>query len=154
MEDTGVKEEHVPQDKDDTDAIQPIKNKDTDEALSENEALPDNEALPENKGDEGEIEDEDEIPYELSHPITLTTSIQALYGMYHMRNIWKQDYIYKFTSVMHHAMTQVSLEIFLKQFREKGEKAVSKEFLQIHMKSTLRALTEGDITERVKYEAA
>jgi hypothetical protein len=36
----------------------------------------------------------------------------------------------------HHAMTQYSLKRGLKKFKEKGEAAVTKELLQLHMKDT------------------
>ena len=54
---------------------------------------------------------------------------------------------------MHQTMTQVSLQRGMKPFKEKGEKSVSKELLQIHTKSTSMPLTEGNITDREKYKA-
>ena len=65
----------------------------------------------------------------------------------------KQDYSYQFASVMHHAMTHVSLKRGPNQLKEKGENAVFKELLQLLMKSALIPLKAGDLTEREKYEA-
>ena len=117
------------------------------------EALPENEALPEDKYDRGEIEDEDEIPNEVYHTITLTPSTQELYGMDRLIKNRNQDYIYRFASVMHHEMIQVSLKRGLKQFKERGKKAVSKELLQLHTNITFRTLKAGDLTDREKYKA-
>ena len=162
LETTGVTSEHVPQATDDTEAIQPIKHKDINEALfdqedinevlPENESLPDNEAIPEDKDTGEDIEDKDGIPNKLSHPITLTPSTQIVYGMYWMGKNWKWYYRYRFASVIHHASIQVSLKKGLSQFKEMGEKAVSKELLQLHMKITFRTLTTGDLTDRDKYK--
>ena len=65
-----------------------------------------------------------------------------------LRKNRKRDYSYHFASVMHHVMTQVYLKRGLNQFKEKGEKAVSKDLLQLHTKITTRPLTEGDLTNR------
>ena len=62
-------------------------------------------------------------------------------------------YRYRFASVMHHAMTQVSLKRDIKQFKEDVEKAVSKKLLQLHMKSTFRPLKAGNITYREEDKA-
>ena len=108
-------EEHdVPQSTDNAEEIQPIKNEDTDKALPYqediDEALPENEALREDKYDRGDIEGEYEIPNEVSHPSTITSPTQEVYGIYRTRKNRKRDYSYIFVSVIHHAMTQVSLK--------------------------------------------
>ena len=98
--------------------------------------LPEDEALPEDKDYRGEIEDKDELPEdELSHSSTLKTSTQAVNGMDRLRNNWNQDYIYRFASVMHHTMAQVSLKRGLKKFKEKGENAITKELPQNHTRA-------------------
>ena len=50
-------------------------------------------------------------------------------------------------------MTQVSLNWGIKKFKEKVEKAVSKELLQLHPKSTFIPLTAGDLRDKEKYKA-
>ena len=145
-------EHDVPHAKDNSKETQSMKHEYVNKAQSEqediNEVLPENEALLENKDYRGEIKDEYEIPNEVSHTSTLKTSTQVVYGMYRLRKNWKRDYIYRFASVMHHAMTQVSLKIGLNQFKEKGENAVSKELLQIHTKSTFIPLKVGYLNYR------
>ena len=117
-------EHDVPQDTDNVEKPQPIIQEDINEVLPENEALPENEVLPENKDDRGGIKNEDEIPNELSHPITLIPSTKAVYGMERLINNRKRNYSYQFPSVMHHAMTQVSLKRGTNKFKENGEKAL------------------------------
>ena len=73
--------------------------------------------------------------------------------MYRPRKRRKRDYSYGFASVMHHEMIQVSLKRGLKQFKERGKKAVSKELLQLHTNITFRTLKAGDLTDREKYKA-
>ena len=73
--------------------------------------------------------------------------------MNQMRKNRMQDYSYRFTSVLHYAMTQVSLNRGLNQFKENGEKAVSKDLLQIYMKIIFIPLTAGGIPDIKKYEA-
>ena len=51
---------------------------------------------------------------------------------------------------MHHTMTHVSLKRGLKKTKEKVEKAISKELLQLHMKSTFRLLMAGDLSNKEK----
>ena len=65
----------------------------------------------------------------------------------------KRDYSYQFPSVMHHAMKHVTLKRGLNKFKENGEKAVSKELLQIHTKRTFRHLKAEGLTYREKYKA-
>ena len=72
--------------------------------------------------------------------------------MFQLRKNRKWDYRYRLSSVMHHVMIQVSLKRNTKKLKEKGEKAVSKELLQIHMKITLRPLKAGGTTYREKDE--
>ena len=129
LETSGATAEHdVPQATENNEETQPIKQKNADEAQPEqediNEALPENEVLPDNKYDREEIKYEDETPNEVSHPSTLTPSTQAVYRMDRLRKNRKRDYSYRFASVMHHEMTQMSLKRGLKQFKEKGENAV------------------------------
>ena len=50
-------------------------------------------------------------------------------------------------------MKEVSLDQGLKKTKEKWEKEISKELLQLHLKSTFRSLTEGDLTNKEKYAA-
>ena len=73
--------------------------------------------------DEVERENHDKENY---HPSALALSTQAVYRMDFLRNNQKQGYRYRFSKIMHHAMTQVSLKRGLKKIKEKGEKAVSK----------------------------
>ena len=73
--------------------------------------------------DEVDIENRDKENY---HPSALAPSTQAVYGMDCLSNNQKQGYRYRFSEIMHHAMTQVSLKRGLKQLKEKGEKSVSK----------------------------
>ena len=51
---------------------------------------------------------------------------------------------------MHHAMTRVLLKRGLKQFKEKGEKAVTKELLQLYLNTTFRPITAGDLRDKDK----
>ena len=51
---------------------------------------------------------------------------------------------------MHHTMTHVSLKRGLKKTKEKVEKAISKELLQLHMKITFQTLMAGNSTAKKK----
>ena len=86
----------------------------------------------------------------IPHLSALMPSTQAVYGMDCLRKNRKRDYSYRFSAVMHHTMMQVSLNQGLKHFKEKGEKATPKELLQLHMKSTLRPHTAGDLSNKEK----
>ena len=67
--------------------------------------------------DQGEKEIPDDKVY---HPITLTTSTQAVYGMDRLRKNRKRDYSYRLAAVIRHTVTKVPLKQGLEQFKEKG----------------------------------
>ena len=80
--------------------------------------------------------------------ISLIPSTQTVYRMDCLRRNHKRYYSYSFSAVMHHAMTQVSLKRGLNKFKEKGEKAISKDLIQLHMNSTFQPLTTGDLSNK------
>ena len=95
--------EYIPQDVDDTEAIQLVR-----------EHEDNDEYIPEDKGNGEEADDKYEIPKdELSHISTLTPPKQAVYRMEQLSKNQNQDYRYRFASVMNHAMKNVSLNIGL-----------------------------------------
>ena len=49
-------------------------------------------------------------------------------------------------------MTQVSLKQGIKQFKQKGEKLFPKELPQLHLNSTFRPLTAGELRNKDKDE--
>ena len=51
---------------------------------------------------------------------------------------------------MHHTMTHVSLKRGLKKTKEKVEKAISKELLQLHMKITFQTLMARELNGKEK----
>ena len=65
-----------------------------------------------------------------------------------LRKNRKREYSYRFSATMHHARTQVSFQKGLKQFKYNGEKSISKELLQIHMKITFSPLAAGDLIDK------
>jgi hypothetical protein len=65
----------------------------------------------------------------------MTPSVQIIYGI---RPRKQKDYIHMHTYLVHHAMIQYSLKIGLKKFQNKGEEAVSKELLQLHIRDTFK----------------
>jgi hypothetical protein len=74
--------------------------------------------------DDKDDEPDKEIPDdEVYHPDTMTPSVQSTYGL---RTKRARDYSQLHANVVHHAMTQYSLNRGLRKFREKGEKAVEK----------------------------
>jgi hypothetical protein len=82
--------------------------------------------------------DDDEIHSEIAdedvyHPDTMTPSVQRTYGL---RPRKPRDFSHRHAMVIHHAMTQYSVKSGLRKFKEKGEKAVSQELLQLHMRNT------------------
>jgi hypothetical protein len=82
--------------------------------------------------DEGDKETPEEDAY---HPETMTTSVQRTYGI---RPRKPMDYRHMHTYLAHYAITQYSLKSGLNNFQKKGEHAVSKEFLQLHMRDTFQ----------------
>jgi hypothetical protein len=101
--------------------------------------------------DEEEEEQGKEIPDdEVYHPDTMTPSIQSTYGLRPRR---ARDYIHMHTNIVHHAITQYSLNRGLRKFQKEGEKAVEKELEQLHMKETFAQVNEGDLTARQKKSA-
>jgi hypothetical protein len=101
--------------------------------------------------DEEEEEQGKEIPDdEVYHPDTMTPSIQSTYGLRHRR---VRDYIHMHANIVHHAMTQYSLNKGLRKFQKEGKKAVEKELEQLHMKETFAPVNEGDLTARQKKSA-
>ena len=57
-------------------------------------------------------------------------------------------YSYHFSEIINHSMMQVSLNRGLEKFKEKLEKSVSKELIQIHPKITFRPLMAGDLSNK------
>ena len=80
----------------------------------------------------------------------MNPSRQAIYRMNYLRKNQKQDYRYLFSKIMHHLMTQVSLNQGLKKFKNKGEKSISKELLHLHLKIAFRPLTRRYISDKDK----
>jgi hypothetical protein len=78
------------------------------------------------------------------HPDLMTPSIQRIHGL---RPSKPRDYSHLDANIVHHAMTQYSLKKGLKKFKEKGETAISKELLQLHMKDTF---TPQDASKLIK----
>jgi hypothetical protein len=62
------------------------------------------------------------------HPDTMTPSMQSTYGL---RPRLARDYIHMHANIVHHAMTQYSLNKGLRKFQKEGEKAVEKELEQL-----------------------
>jgi hypothetical protein len=74
--------------------------------------------------DNEDDEPDEEIPDdEVYHPDTVTPSVQSTYGLIPKR---ARDYSHLHANIVHHAMTQYSLNRGLRKFRGKGEKAVEK----------------------------
>ena len=96
----------------------------------------------ENEGERG-TPDED-----IYHPNSLTPSTQAVNAMYLLGKNPKQDYSCRFSEIMHHAMAHVSLKRGLEESKDKGQKAVDKELLQLHMKIKFRPLTSGYLSDK------
>ena len=80
----------------------------------------------------------------------MNPSRQAIYRMNYLRENQKRDYRYLFSKIMHHLMTQVSLNQGLKKFKNKGEKSFSKELLHLHLKIAFRPLTGRYISDKEK----
>jgi hypothetical protein len=92
-----------------------------------NQPIEDDDSDEEDKFHE-EIADED-----IYHPDTMTPSVQRTYGM---RPRKPRDYSHRHTMVIHHAITQYSVKSGSKNFKEKGENAISKELMQLHLRNT------------------
>jgi hypothetical protein len=88
--------------------------------------------------DEDDEHDEEIPDDEVYHPDTMIPSVQSTYGL---RNKRARDYSHLQANIVHHAMTQYSLNRGLRKFREKGEKSVEKELGQLHMKKNLLSRT-------------
>jgi hypothetical protein len=94
--------------------------------------------------DDEDDEPDEEIPDdEVYHPDTMAPSVQSTYGLRPKR---ARDYIHLHANVVHHAMTQYSLNKGLRKFREKGEKTVEKELGQLHMKETFSPVQVKDLS--------
>jgi hypothetical protein len=94
--------------------------------------------------DDEDDEPGEEIPDdEVYHPDTMTPSVQSTYSIRHKR---ARDYSHLHANIVHHAMTQYSLNRGLRKFRGKGEKAVEKELGQLHMKGTLSHVQVKDLS--------
>jgi hypothetical protein len=65
------------------------------------------------------------------HPDTMTPSVQSTYGLRPRR---ARDYSHLHANIVHHAMTQYSLNRWLRKFKVKGEQAMEKELEQLHLK--------------------
>jgi hypothetical protein len=83
------------------------------------------------------------------HPDTMTPSVQRTYGLRPKRT---RDYSHMFShaTVMHHVMTQYSLNKGLRKFQKVGEAAVSKELKQLHMRDTFTPQDSGTLSEAQK----
>jgi hypothetical protein len=81
------------------------------------------------------------------HPDTMTPAVHSTYGIRPKR---ARDYSHLHANVVHHAMTQSSLNRGLRKFREKGEKAVEKELGQLHMKETFSPVQEKKTFRRYR----
>jgi hypothetical protein len=92
-----------------------------------------------------EITDED-----VYHPDTMTPSVKRTYGL---RPRKPRDYSHKHAMIIHHAMTQYSVKSGLKKIKEKGEKAVSQELLQLHTMNTFAPQDSTKLTPAQKYGA-
>jgi hypothetical protein len=100
----------------------------------------------------GDVEDEDvggrEIPDdEVYNPNTMTPSVHSIYGLRPRR---ARDYSHLHTNIVHHAMTQYSLNKGLRKFKVKGEQAVEKELEQLHLKETFAPVEVSNLTPRQK----
>jgi hypothetical protein len=73
----------------------------------------------------------------------MTPLVQSTYGLRPKR---ARDYSHLHANIVHHAMTQYSLNRGLRKFREKGEKAVEKELGQLHTKETFSPVQVGDLS--------
>jgi hypothetical protein len=92
-----------------------------------------------------------EIPYdEVYHPDTMTPSLQSTYGLRPRR---ARHYSHLHVNIMHHAMTQYSLNRGLRKFKVKGEQDVEKELEQLHLKETFAPAEVKDLTPTQKKAA-
>jgi hypothetical protein len=80
----------------------------------------------------------------------MTPSKQSTYGLRPRR---ARDYSHMHANIVHHAMTQHSLNKGLRNFQKEGENAVEKELEQLHMKETFAPVNEGDLTAKQKKSA-
>jgi hypothetical protein len=108
----------------------------------------------ENTSDNADSDEDDEHDEEIPdddiyHPDTITPPVQSTYGL---RPKMARDNSHLHANIVHHAMTQYSLNRGLQKFREKGEKAVEKELGQLHMKETFSPVQVGDLSPIQKRE--
>jgi hypothetical protein len=99
--------------------------------------------------------DDDEVHSEIAdedvyHPNTMTPSVQRTYGL---RPRKPRDYSHIHAMVIHHATTQYSAKSGLRKFKEKGEKAVSQELLQLHTINTFAPQDSTKLTPGQKSAA-
>jgi hypothetical protein len=98
----------------------------------------DNQPSASKSGSNDSDSDNDEVHSEIAdedvyHPHTMTPSIQSTYVL---RPRKPRDYIHRHAMIIHHATTQYSVKSGLRKFKEKGEKSVSQELLQLHTRNT------------------
>jgi hypothetical protein len=86
------------------------------------------------------------------HPDTMTPSIQSMCGL-RPRRLRDYDYSHTHANIVHHAMTQYSLNKGLRKFQKEGEKAVETELEQLHMKDTFPPVNKGDLATKQKKSA-
>jgi hypothetical protein len=63
----------------------------------------------------------------------MPSSVHRTYGL---RPRKPRDYNHRHAMVIHHAMTQYSVKSGLRKFKKKGENAISKEPMQLHLRDT------------------
>jgi hypothetical protein len=87
---------------------------------------------------------------EVYHPDTMTPSVQSTYGLRPRR---ARDYSHLHANIVHHAMTQYSLNRGLRKFKVKGEQAVEKELEQLQLNETFAPVEVKDPTPTQKKDA-
>jgi hypothetical protein len=80
----------------------------------------------------------------------MTPPVQSTYGL---RPRCARDYSHLHANIVHHAMTQYSLNRGLRKFKVKGEKDVEKELEQLHLKETFAPVEVKDLTPTQKKAA-
>jgi hypothetical protein len=130
-------------DNDDPPPLQPANaDEDSDDEDDETEATNPDEDTDDDDAGEREISDD-----EVYHPDTMTPSVQSTYGLRPRR---ARDYSHLHANIVHHAMTQYSLNRGLRKFKVKGEEAVEKELEQLHLKETFAPVEVKDLTPTQK----
>ena len=102
-----------------------------------------------------ETETEEAQNENVIHPSLRVPTVEHTYNLQrrkHPRPDYRNRYGFQVT-IIHCALTQLSMKCGLKKFKKKGENAVTVELEQLHRRDTFRPVRTENLIEKQKHES-